>query len=169
MGQTTADEYPSAAAPSADEAASTLRDVAAAGARARVQARNVPGWFGPVYAAVIAACFFAARAAADAHSPWVLIPAALMLLTAYTLIRARRRSTGVKIFLFPAFGQGRRMRQFIALLQFLAAVAVADLCWTLAAGSYTADLAGTAVVFFGLWALSVGRSAAARRQLRERV
>ncbi|WP_405779762.1 hypothetical protein [Streptomyces sp. NBC_00859] len=169
MEQSTADAYSSAAVPSADAAASTLRDVEAAQTRARLQARNAPAWFGPVYAAVIAVFFFAGRAAADAHSPWVLVPTVLMLLAALTLVRARRRSTGVKLYETTVFGSAPGTRRITAVALLLIAGGAGALCWNLASGTLTTNLVGAAAVFVALCALSAWRNIVVRRQLQARV
>ncbi|WP_406331633.1 hypothetical protein [Streptomyces sp. NBC_00203] len=84
---------------SGEAAASALRDVDTAQARARLRARLIPAWYGPLIGVLVAVQGTIGTISADAGDPgwgaWRQWAGWVVLLAVLALTRARRRSTGV--------------------------------------------------------------------------
>lgn len=132
---------------SAEAATSALRDVAASQGTARLQARLLPAWYGPVSGAVLAVYAIVAvwlletdKILVQQFAVW---PVALLAILG--LKRAARRSTGVRRSGSADSAESReerRKRIFIHLaLIVVAACVVGGACWALGAGTQTAVVA----------------------------
>lgn len=160
---------------SAEAATSALRDVAASQGTARLQARLLPAWYGPVSGAVLAVYAIVAvwlletdKILVQQFAVW---PVALLAILG--LKRAARRSTGVRRSGSADSAESReerRKRIFIHLaLIVVAACVVGGACWALGAGTQTAVVAAAIAGGLGSWGGIAWHNAVIRRQLRELV
>ncbi|MER0483356.1 hypothetical protein ABR737_34325 [Streptomyces sp. Edi2] len=160
---------------SAEAATSALRDVAASQGTARLQARLLPAWYGPVSGAVLAVYAIVAVWLLETDQLLVQQFAAwpVALLAVFVIKRAARRSAGVRrsgsAHSVDA-REERRKRIFTHLaLVVVAACVVGGACWALGAGAQAAVVAAAVAGGLGSWAGIARHNAVIRRQLRELV
>ncbi|MGW8374588.1 hypothetical protein [Streptomyces sp. ODS28] len=143
------------------DAATALRGAEEAERRARLQARLVPEWYGPVAAVLLAVYSIGTALIRDAGIGLLWpVTGPLVILLALGLGRAARRRTGVVARPTPA-------RQW-AVFGVTAAVfaAVYAVCWLAGLGT-SASLAVTGTALgLAAWAYFARRNATIRRELR---
>ncbi|MFE6666755.1 hypothetical protein ACFVFH_24725 [Streptomyces sp. NPDC057697] len=155
------------AAVSAAFAAEALRGVDASRERARLTARLVPGWYGPVAASALIVPALA-DAWAQRRGGWAvflsLLVALAFLAVLVALFDAVRRASGVRVTL-P--WTARLRRSGAPLLGLLAAGgATYGVCLWSGTGRTAAKVAMFVVLGLGVWAVCVVRNASVRRKLR---
>ncbi|MEV7959663.1 hypothetical protein [Streptomyces sp. NPDC088141] len=172
MEQNTTADGPPDATLSADAATSALRDIGAAQARARLQARIVPAWYGPAGGAVLAIYLVVAQRLMEADrflvQQWVVWPLAGLVVLA--LRRASKRSRGV---IEPRSAQSRAERRKQILTILVPTVAAAGLasgvCWAAGGGAHVTVVAMAVTLGLGHWIGFVRHNAVFRHRLQELV
>ncbi|WP_405687425.1 hypothetical protein [Streptomyces sp. NBC_00057] len=157
---------------SADAATSALRDIEAAQARARLQARILPAWYGPTSGAVLAIYFVVAQRLLEADGilvqQWVAWP--LAGLVVFALRRASRRSRGVIQPRSAQSGAERRKQILTVLAPTIAAAGlVGGVCWAVGGGAHVTVVAMAVTLGLGFWAGFARHNTVIRRQLQELV
>ncbi|MFE7115760.1 hypothetical protein ACFU99_10100 [Streptomyces sp. NPDC057654] len=153
-----------------DVATSALRGIECAQARARLQARLVPDWYGPLSGAVIAIYCVAAQRLLEADKilvqQWVVWP--LAMLVALALRRASKRSRGVIQSRSALSGteRGKMIRTVLA-PAVAAACLVGLACWAAGGGTHVTVVAMAVVLGLGIWAGFARHNTVIRRRLHE--
>ncbi|MFG2601028.1 hypothetical protein [Streptomyces sp. NPDC048462] len=143
-----------------------LKGVERARERARIEAGRTPAWYGPAVAVTLvlpSAVQAWSRSRGGWATPLALLVSLLGLAAVFALVRAARRTAGVRV---TRSLPSRLSRSRIALPAVLAAGLVAGACcWAAGAGEAATRITAFAVWGLGVWGVCLVRNAAIDRAL----
>ncbi|ROQ68315.1 hypothetical protein EDD93_2772 [Streptomyces sp. 840.1] len=143
-----------------------LKGVERARERARLQAGRAPAWYGPAVAVALvlpSAVQVWSRTRGGWATPLALLVSLLGLAAVFALVRAARRTAGVRV---ERSLPSRLTRSRTALPAVLAAgLAAGACCWAAGAGEGATRITAFAVWGLGVWGVCLVRNAAIDRAL----